>query len=357
MKCCANCFGDRGLRKEISFRSVDVGTCQYCGSSSETLIEPHELADVFGLLVNVYQIDDLGKPLVQWLKEDWLLFSHSRMDDANAKVLLGDILDDGQIVRQNFIPSRHYESDRLGSWEELRKELMHENRFFPKAPIDFSRLEQLLSRLILDEDEIHSTWCRARIQSGDVAFGSDEMKAPPAKIASHGRANPAGIPYLYLGSEVVTAISEIRPHTGEWVCVADFTVSNNLKLVDLRNPRKTISPFLLGDEEDIGQLRSDITFLERLGEELTRPVLPHAAAIDYIPSQYLCEFIKKCGYDGVIYKSSVGDGMNLALFKTEKATIGAIKQRLVTRVSVDIQDIQSMQNTDTTYYTKFPERG
>lgn len=337
MKCCASCFDDRGLRKLISSLSADVGTCEYCGSSSEALIEPRELADVFSLLVNVYQIDDSGKPLVQWLKEDWALFSHSRMDDANAKALLGDILDDGQIVRQNFIPSPRYESAPLGRWEEIRIELMHENRFFPTTPIDFDRLEQLLILLTLDEGETPNTWHRARIQLGDVVFGTDDMKAPPPKIASHGRANPAGIPYLYLGSDVETAISEIRPHTGEQVSVADFTTTNDLKLVDLRNPRKTVSPFLLEVEDSLGQLRSDVTFLERLGEELTRPVLPHAAAIDYIPSQYLCEFIKKCGYDGVIYKSSVGSGMNLALFKTDKATIGAIKQRLVTRVSVDIE--------------------
>lgn len=39
-----------------------------------------------------------------------------------------------------------------------------------------------------------------------------------------------------------------------------------------------------------------------------RPVVPQAAAIDYTPSQYLCEFIKKCGYNGVVYLSSVIEG-------------------------------------------------
>jgi hypothetical protein len=135
---------------------------------------------------------------------------------------------------------------------------------------------------------------------------------------------------------VVTAISELRPHTGEIACVATFTTGNDLALVDLRNARRTVSPFLLEDESDVGQMRSDITFLERLGEELTRPVLPQAAAFDYTPSQYLCEFIKKCGYDGVIYRSSVSNGMNLALFRPDKATVGNVHRHTVTRVSVDI---------------------
>jgi hypothetical protein len=337
MKCCASCFDDRGLRKHISFRSSGTGKCDYCYQEEKELIEARALADMFGVLANVYERDDAGKTLAQWFKEDWALFPN--MDEAHARILLGDILDDGEIVRKRFAPSKQYHSDRLERWEELRKELLHENRFFPKAQIDLERLERLLPRLVLDPGEVGTSWHRARIQTGDSAYPPEEMKAPPAKFASHGRANPAGIPYLYLSSELVTAISEVRPHKGEVVCVAAFSTGSDLKLVDLRSPRRTVSPFLLADDEDVGQMRSDITFLERLGEELTRPVLPQAAAFDYTPSQYLCEFIKKCGYDGVIYKSSVSNGMNLALFKPEKATSGNVQQHVVTRVTVEVADI------------------
>ena len=83
-------------------------------------------------------------------------------------------------------------------------------------------------------------------------------------------------------------------------------------------------------------MRSDLPFLERLGEELTRPVVPQAAAIDYTPSQYLCEFIKKCGYDGAIYRSSVSDGINLALFNPARAQSGTVVQYRVARVTVDV---------------------
>ena len=175
-------------------------------------------------------------------------------------------------------------------------------------------------------------WYRARIQTGDAAFTVDQMGAPPNRIASHGRANPAGIPYLYLGSTQGTAISELRPHTGEMVCVADFTTPPNLKLVDLRSPRKMVSPFLLEDAADIGRMRSDLPFLERLGDELTRPVVPQSAAIDYTPSQYLCEFIKKRGYEGVIYRSSVSDGMNLALL-IQRSLNPAMSLNIVSRAS------------------------
>jgi hypothetical protein len=92
----------------------------------------------------------------------------------------------------------------------------------------------------------------------------------------------------------------------------------------------------LADPGAIGQLRADIPFLERLGEELTRPVLPQGAAIDYIPSQYLCEFIKKSRYDGVIYRSSVSEGMNLALFDPTKAVGVNVEIYNISRVSITV---------------------
>jgi hypothetical protein len=96
-----------------------------------------------------------------------------------------------------------------------------------------------------------------------------------------------------------------------------------------------VSPFELVDADDVARMRSDLPFLERLGDELTRPVLPQAAAIDYTPSQYLCEFIKKRKYHGVLYRSSVNDGINLALFDAASAAPGDVAPYRVTRVSIE----------------------
>jgi hypothetical protein len=340
MKCCATCFGDRGLREELSYRSTEVATCDYCKTENQSVVDPSILLDVFELLTAIYEPNDQGRALAYWLKEDWALFSHPRMDVANTQRLLGDIFNDGELARRPFLPSEQFVSDRLEQWRSLRDELRYENRYFPTSQIELPRLEVLLTKLTLAPNEIPNAWYRARIQTGDAAFRTEEMKAPPAGLTSHGRANPAGIPYLYLGSQIDTVISEIRPHTGEVVCVAECATPDNLALVDLRHPRMTVSPFLLADEEEVGQMRFDLSFLEGLGEELTRPVRPQAAAVDYTPSQYLCEFIKKCGYDGVIYRSSVSEGINLALFKPEKATIGQVRQHSISRVVITYVDVE-----------------
>ncbi len=260
------------------------------------------------------------------------------MTDPTAQDLLGEILDAG-IVQMNFAPILLETADRLVEWEKLRDELMYNNRFFPQTKIDFERLRLLVSSLTANRQDVPTVWYRARLQPGEEAYAVADMGAPPKRIASHGRANPAGIPYLYLASTPQTAVSEIRPHTGEIACVCDFRIPDLVALVDLRHPRRMVSPFLLEDAEDICRMRSDLPFLERLGEELMRPVLPLASAIDYTPSQYLCEFIKNCGYRGVLYGSSVSDGINLALFAPEDAISGSVTQYRVSRVSIVVKNL------------------
>jgi len=331
--CCADCFGDRGLRKFILDVSNERSSCSYCGSVDVDVVLPAQLTEKFGPLVNIYEPNVEGRFLVEWLKQDWQMF-HKSLSLAQCKELLAEILDNGEVVRQMFSPSPKYHSDGLERWETLRTELMHENRYFPAAQLDRDRLKALFS--FLHVDEMTSDWYRARLQTGDTLFTIEELGAPPPRDAGHGRANPAGIPYLYLGSTPETALAEIRPHTGEKACVAKFMIPRGLTLLDLRNPRRLVSPFVLDDEDQIGLLRSDIDFLERLGEDLTRPIMPQGALIDYVPSQYLCEFIKKCGYAGVIYRSSVSNGINLALFDPTLATASDVRPYLINRVSVNV---------------------
>ena len=335
--CCPECFDDRELRDHL-FPSLGPshGTCDFCGTADTQLVEPGKLANYFEPLVYVYELSEDGKPLVEWMKDDWQLFSHERMDTAHAKELLGEILDDGEIIRRDFAPSTNYISEGLAQWDKLRDELMYANRWFLDVAIDENRLKLLLEMLIAPP--LPQKWYRARIRTEDEIFPIDKMGAPPKRRSSNGRANPAGIPYLYLGSLPDTAVAEVRPHTGEVACVADFTIPD-IKAVDLRNPRKLVSPFILNDPGPIGQLRADLPLLERLGEELTRPVQPAGAAIDYIPSQYLCEFIKRSGFDGVVYRSSVGDGINLALFNPQQAVGGEVKLFNVAKVSVEVSAI------------------
>ena len=319
------------MRRSVIPSPTEVhGNCDFCKARDVDLVAPNDLSAEFEMLTSIYELNPDGRLLVEWLKDDWSLFP--KLDIANAKSLLAEVMDDGDMVRKTFTPSPAFKSEGLAAWNTLRDELMYKNRYFLDEAIDKNRLGELLSHLTTSE--LPTNWYRARIAMSDGGFTVDQMGAPPRDLASHGRANPSGIPYLYLGSAVDTAIAEIRPHTGETASVAQFALRGPITVVDLRNPRKLVSPFLLEDASEVGRMRADVPFLERLGNELTRPVLPRSAAIDYLPSQYLCEFIKKIGYNGVLYRSSVSEGINLALFDPSRATANSVSLYDVQRVSV-----------------------
>lgn len=334
--CCAECFGDGGLRESIiPSLSESEGTCDFCDHKGVALVTPDQLAPYFQMLVDAYTEQESGKPLVEWLRDDWLIFPD--MDNAHAKELLSEVLDDGDIVRRNFVPSLAAAQGQLSQWADLRGEIMHKNRWFLDTSINLDRLRELLDLLIAPKEVLQRTWHRSRLLNGSKIYSAAEMGAPPNHLAAHGRANPAGIPYLYLGSTAETAVAETRPHTGESACVAEFAIPD-IRAVDLRSPRAKVSPFILADTNEILQLWSDLPLLERLGEELTRPVVPSGAAFAYIPSQYLCEFVKKSGFDGVVYRSSVSDGINLALFEPSLAISQKVSVLSVERVSVQIAE-------------------
>ncbi|WP_050055286.1 RES family NAD+ phosphorylase [Pseudarthrobacter siccitolerans] len=339
-RCCANCFSDRLIREELIAQCDPVDqTCDYCGAENVSCVEPDRLGQWFSTLMATYEEVNEGKPIVQLLDEEWGFFRDSGLRPAEAKDLLADVLDDGELVRRLFVPIEHFGGGNLKRWEDLRDEMMHVNRWFLAEPMDMDRIKELLSQLIASPSTLSDLkWYRARLLGSDAPYEVHEMGAPPPRLAGHGRANPAGIPYLYLGSTRATSVAELRPHTGERACVAEFQLAKpDLKLADLRDPRSLISP-LFGDESQMIKLRADLPLLERLGDELTRPVHPRGAPYEYIPTQYLCEFVKTCGFHGVMYRSSVSsdEGVNIALFDPRLATATHVEEVSVEQVSVQI---------------------
>jgi hypothetical protein len=164
---------------------------------------------------------------------------------------------------------------------------------------------------------------RARISDDKQLIPKEKMGKPPVELVkSGGRANPVGISYLYTASDYKTAVSEVRPHKGEILTIAKIKIIDRLKLVDLRNPRKSTSPFSK-ESEQTEQIFKYISLLQHFAEELSKPVLPREAHLEYLPSQYLSELIKDMGFDGFIFKSSLGSGDNIVLFTDEKIEIVA----------------------------------
>ncbi|HEY6872834.1 MAG TPA: RES domain-containing protein [Geobacteraceae bacterium] len=332
MFCCANCFGDSFLDNHIPKISKQTGSCNFCDATNTPLVAPIELLDHFQSVCSIYTEDHSAdaKLLVAWFHGDWQIFTS--IDSIRAQALLGEILNDGEIVRKNHLPLNIPALAAVEKWTSFRDEIMWKNRFFFRHELDLDRLKALFdSYLETDASEFANKVYRARIQPDNSAIPLDKMGRPPAAYAKNGRANPVGIPYLYAASTVETAIAETRPHPGDLLSVAQFRVTAPLRLLNLMHPRKTISPFEV-DERELSTLRLDLAFLCHLESELSKPILPRVADLEYLPTQYLCEFIKNCGYDGVVFKSSISNGSNVALFDDSKVIAEALTQHEVTKL-------------------------
>jgi len=312
--CCNRCFGNNKYVDElIEFTKAEKGTCGYCGTELSSIIEPSKLRDRFEFLCSIYveSNDSDAKSIIDYLVDDWEIFKNQ--DKLKSAQLLGHILDDKSVAGKSFIPIALEDTTPKEMWIKFCGDLVNKYRFFPDHKPD-DKLPELFAYLLeLLDGHVY----RARIES-NAPFKKNEMGMPPAKLSRGGRANPVGIPYLYAASNLDTAIAETRPHPGNCVSVAKFKVIEELKVVNLISPRGMISPFDTVDEDYLLQLRYDVEFLCHLGEVLSKPVVPDTAEMEYLPTQYLCESIKKASYDGVMFKSSVGNGVNYALFGDSK---------------------------------------
>lgn len=169
-------------------------------------------------------------------------------------------------------------------------------------------------------DNTKINFYRARI--GDfISHNDSQILAPPKGTASAGRCNPEGISYLYLALDEKTAISEVRPKDNDLLTIAKLKVdvsnifsfrpfATDIKLSNLiGNPHVQILSWLIDAD-----LSSSIASNNKL---------------DYIPLQFISEYIKNLGFDGFVYSSTIGPGMNLVMFNWEnKITI--LDKKLVT---------------------------
>jgi len=314
MYCCPNCFSDNFLQKHIRAISNKKGKCSFCKTDNVTLIKPEELLRRFEPLLDLYEKDGNGATLNTLIQTDWNVFAITA--NQTQQKLLKAISRNSDLFKFKYKPVFLQEQKNVEQWEIFREELKHRNRFFPKNALDKSNLEPFAKFIDVILEKGSQNFYRARINTSDKPFKISKMGKPPKNLVLNGRANPIGITYLYASSSIDTAISEVRGHKGEVVTVAEFQMKSDLRLADLREPKSTISPFELN--EDLELIYKNMPFLTLLGNELSKPIIPREANLEYLPSQYLCELLKDIGFNGIIYKSSISDGNNYVIFDDKR---------------------------------------
>jgi len=280
-----------------------------------------------------------GRFIWEILAEDWDVFDDSEIGRQMIEAMYGDCYDDRPLFLDNYMEreDEFYGRDEEISnklkkqWNEFCEEITYKNRFFPQTSPDMNLLGDILS---YSEERIAKGEClyRARLSLDGQRLGLEEMGAPPKLQAADGRANPKWISYLYAASDADTAISELRPQVHNSVTVGIFKANSHLAMVDLRNPYMD-SPFKWGDR--LAYVLDIYAFLRVLGYILSKPVDRNTALNEYLPTQYLCEFIKNKGYDGVLYNSGLADGHNMVVFDERKLNCIATKLYRVASIRVE----------------------
>jgi len=151
------------------------------------------------------------------------------------------------------------------------------------------------------------------------AFPPERMK-PNAEFAGDGRVNPRGIPCLYLATTKEAAVSEVRPWVGSYISLAQFKIMRGLTIVDCSKDKRNFSHWLIRSEDIPAPKREEIVWGE-IAYAFSRPVTPDEPITEYVPTQILAEAFRAHGYDGIVYRSLLGDGLNVALFDTGSAEL------------------------------------
>jgi len=192
-------------------------------------------------------------------------------------------------------------------WDDLCKELKEKNRFFTQDKIIDILKDIKFESFFPDEKE--DVLYRARI--GNFLNQNDsEILAPPKEITLDGRCNPKGIPYLYLSTDIYTAISEVKPNPFEDVTVAKLSVdlTNILSLKPYSYEKITCFWENLTEEQ--------IELIKCIDNGMSRKI-NDKSKLEYLPFQYIAEYIKNIGFNGFLYSSTVGAGYNLVMFDWE----------------------------------------
>lgn len=339
MKCCVECFYDKEIRDRIKGLK-QVGNCNICEAENVFIYDTeidYILVDDFVALLDTYKPESMlpttGYPadrlvlLKNELYNNWNIFN---LEPEKIDILIKNIChtkykEEPELFEEKIGIIELYDKNFLEEysllgehdWEEFVRSIKMNNRFHSNhfnTKVFFEFLDFLKSSYKRDK-----TFYRARICDGN-ALSKEELSAPPQKLATAGRVNPEGISYLYLSSDKKTTLSEIRAGLHDYVSLATFKLKEDISVVDLTGINN-ISAF---SGLNFTQHAINKHHLKMINNEIAKPLRRHDSHLDYLPTQYICEYIKtinfKDGTDcsGIKYKSTMNkEGYNLAIFNDD----------------------------------------
>lgn len=348
MNCCIKCFKDPEIKDIISGVNKK-GDCNFCESKSVYICEAtnDNLKESFERLIDIYcPISDISEEfpreqsdlIKNILCHKWNVFNLSpeKVYLFLKALFFEKYKEDSRLFEEPVLIKGSLQEDYLNKysilgsskWIDFVNEIKFTNRFHTNT-VNKENFKKVIEASIKGY-EAGTVFYRARIWTDGNGFSSKDMGAPPPKNALAGRANPQGISCLYLAESLDTTLHEARAGVYDFATVGKFVLKEKIEVVDLTEIDK-ISPFLM---PDIDLLAANLEHLRKIGDEISRPLRKHDSNLDYLPTQYLSDYIKSIGYAGIKYKSTMCKaGINFAIFD----------ENILECIEVSDYDISSLQ--------------
>lgn len=333
MFCCSNCFADAEIKAIIDGNKI-TGDCDFCGSHNANVYEiraDQTIAELFDGLLDIYtpisalpvdfprEKTDLIKNI---LCNNWRIFNLK--PDVTYRLITAICanryneqpeLFDSPVGIKQCQDHDYLEKNSIlknNCWADFVEGIKRKNRFHSNY-INTDKLFVFL-RCAVKTHRKGEVMYRSRICHSENGFKRNEMGAPPDSKAKGGRVNPTGISILYLSDLKETTLYEIRAGVYDFVTVGQFRLQKDIEVINLANI-DWISPFIGVDYGfDFTQYAINIEHLKMIAQEIAKP-LRNDNALDYLPTQYISDFIRSKGYDGIEYISTMcKNGTNLAVF-------------------------------------------
>lgn len=143
-----------------------------------------------------------------------------------------------------------------------------------------------------------------------VGFNETESREPPLGLSCPGRNNIKGASFLYLADRVATACAEVKPGIRQIISLAEFETVDSLRVIDFHSKKRL--------DNYAERINLNRLFTEIMGIYC----LPIINDEEYYASQYLSDYVRKTGVDGISYSSYYDDeGVNYTMFNSDHRKI------------------------------------
>jgi hypothetical protein len=234
------------------------------------------------------------------------------------------------------------------SYQEFAQRVRRENRYFRDIALEgfcktviatcAARKKRIKKGVVLCRSQIgeyEGPLRKGDLDNKDQPFPLLPIRMTPRKNrAMEGRTNPKGIPYLYLATDIATAIAESRAGKSEAISVGTFKVKRDLLVVDCTLQGDDVPTFYF--KEPSPKKRTSAVWRD-IDRAFSQPINRSDDAADYAPTQVLAELFKHNGFDGIIFRSSLSTGNNVVLFDVRAADLTGCCLYEITKIDVDFK--------------------